>query len=387
MDMYLHQPKTHTRWASYENPSAGKGQASTRNRGHKGSAFAPIPAGQTATLVDSDGPGIIRRIWITVADRSPQMLRSLRLECFWDHAAKPAVSAPLSDFFSVAMGRLATFESELFASPEGRSFCCFIAMPFRSHARITVTNDSAKDLSHLFYDVNFTLEPLPAEAMYFHAHFRRQSPTTLGQDFEILPRVTGRGRFLGSNVGLMADPLCDGTWWGEGEVKAFLDGDRQHPTLAGSGLEDYISTGWGLSKFSQRYHGCLVDDPANRQWSFYRLHMIDPIYFHADCRVTLEQVGGAPKAKVAEAQARGAKLMPISTDVNGKFTQLLELSPVPTLAELGDECWVNFLRQDDLCATAYFYLDRPTNDLPPIPSVELRTAGLVASNDSKRADA
>ena len=385
--MYLHHANTQTRWASFENPSAGRGQASLRNGGHKGSAFAPIPAGQTLTLVDSAGPGIIRRVWITISDRSPQMLRSLRIECFWDHESTPAVSAPLSDFFSVSLGRVATFESELFASPEGRSFCCYIAMPFRSHARITVTNDSAKDLSHLFYDINFTLEPLPEAAMYFHAHFRRESPTTLGQDFEILPRVTGRGRFLGSSVGLIADPLYEGTWWGEGEVKCFLDGDGQHPTLAGSGLEDYISTGWGLNKFAQRYHGCLVDDFPNRQWSFYRLHIVDPIYFQRDCRITLEQVGGASKAKVLEAQGRGARLMPISTDVGGKFSPLLELSPVPTLAELGDECWVNFLRQDDLCATAYFYLDRPTNALPPIPSLELRTAGLVASNDSKRADA
>ena len=125
-----------------------------------------------------------------------------------------------------------------------------------------------------FYDVNFTMDDDHGlDIGYFHAHFRRENPTNLRRDFEILPRVTGRGRFLGCTLGAIADAARYGTaWWGEGEVKMYLDHDSTYPTLSGTGTEDYIGTGWGQGQYAHLWHGCPIADHARMQYSFYRLH-------------------------------------------------------------------------------------------------------------------
>jgi len=140
---------------------------------------------------------VIRRIWITVGERTPVMLRSLRLEMFWDDAKKPAVSVPLGDFFGAALGQTVAFENALFSSPEARSFNTIVPMPFRRSARLVLTNQSASDLTRVFYDVDYTLGPPSPDMLYFHAYWRRERPTSLGQDFSVLPSITGRGRYLG----------------------------------------------------------------------------------------------------------------------------------------------------------------------------------------------
>jgi hypothetical protein len=171
-------------------------------------------------LLDVTGPGIVDWIWITIADRSPRMLRSLRIEMYWDLSGQPAVSAPLGDFFGVALGRTASFENALFSNPEGRSFNCTIPMPFRTGARIVVRNESPDDLRMLFYDVDFRTVPRWGDGtLYFHAYWQRNPATSLGVDHEILPKVVGRGRFLGTNLGVITNPAYQDSWWGEGEVK------------------------------------------------------------------------------------------------------------------------------------------------------------------------
>lgn len=245
-----------SRWASFENPSAEAGQGGVENVGSKGHAFDSIAAGETRTLLDVQGSGSIRRIWLTVNDRGPEMLRSLRLDMFWDEAKTAAVSVPLGDFFGVSHGLTATFESALLSQPEGRSFNCFIPMPFHSSAKVTITNESGKDLTNLFYDINLLLgERHGAEMLHFHAHWLRKSPNVLGEEFDVLPYVTGGGRFLGCNVGVIANPVYEGSWWGEGEVK-FRFGGEEYPTLCGTGAEDYIGTGWGEGAFANRTQGC-----------------------------------------------------------------------------------------------------------------------------------
>ncbi|MBE7178903.1 MAG: DUF2961 domain-containing protein, partial [Mucilaginibacter polytrichastri] len=305
--LYEFDPNSQTRWSSFENPAAAKGMGARENNGAKGHPSQGIAPGETLVLLDAKGSGIINRIWMTVMDRSPEMLRSLRLEMFWDGEKKPAVSVPLGDFFGVGLGRTAKFHNAFFADPEGRSFLCFIPMPFKTSARIQITNDSQKRLSHLFYDVNFQSQKISGKnGLYFHACWRRDTATTLGKDFSILPEVKGRGRFLGMNMGVIANPAYGELWWGEGEVKMFLDGDSRYPTLAGTGAEDYIGTGWGQGEFFNDFSGSLVADAKKNEWAFYRYHVPDPVYFSSGIRVTIQQMGSGKKADVLALQKKGA---------------------------------------------------------------------------------
>jgi hypothetical protein len=376
-ELYRPPMRRSPRWASFENPTATKGAAAQSNQGAKGHAYDSLKAGESVALMDYTGSGVIHRIWLTINNRSPEMLRSLTLAMFWDGASKPAVLVPLGDFFAVSHGQMCAFESALFSNPEGRSFNCIIPMPFRRAARVVLKNESAKDLTHLFYDIDFeAVAKLPKDALYFHCYWNRQLDTKLGEDFEILPSIKGRGRFLGVNLGVIANPVYERSWWGEGEVKMYLDGDTVHPTLAGTGTEDYVGTAWGLGKFTQTYQGCPVVNTTNRMWSFYRFHIPDPVFFEKGLKVTIQTIGGTGRNKVREFLEKGLPLKPVSVDNKGRFVRLLE----PNAPKISDESfpdgWVNFYRQDDYCTTAYFYLDRPANGLPSLPPVDVRTAKL-----------
>jgi len=377
--LYRKPAGVQTRWASFENPAALKGRGGMENKGAKGHAFDMLRAGETKTLLDVEGSGTIRRFWMTISQRDPLMLRSLRLEMYWDHADKPAVSVPLGDFFGAATGQVTTFENALFSSPEARSFTCILPMPYRTGARITISNDSSVPLAHIFYDIDFTQgEAHPDDMLYFHAHWRRERWTTLKEDFEILPRIQGGGRFLGCNVGVLLKPGNTG-WWGEGEIKVYLDGDSQWPTLVGTGLEDYIGTGWGLGTYANQFQGCPVADHRAGRYSFYRYHIPDPIYFDKDCRVAIQQIGGGPNQKIMKMLETGVSFEPVTVDSGGydKFTKLMEVENPP---RLGDPDFpvghVNVYREDDYAATAFFYLDAPTNALPALASVETRIEAL-----------
>lgn len=355
-----------TRWASPENFGAGKGAACAGTDGRKRSAWFRLPAGETRDLLSLTAQsGTVRRIWMTIDDRSPEMLRGLRLEMFWDGATTPAVSTPLGDFFGVGLGRMARLQSALFASPEGRSFTCYAPMPFRSGARITVTNDSGRDLGLLFYDVDCTLgDEHGPDVAYLHAHWRRESPTTLMRDYELLPRVEGRGRLLGVNVGVIANTSrYFRSWWGEGEVKIFLDGDTDQPTLCGTGTEDYIGTGWTQGQYTDPYQGCPIADHDRFQYCFYRLHVPDPVWFQHDIRATIQQIGCWDPVSLPQLYATGEQLQ-------------LGQDPVDIPARLRDMPYGIFERQDDWSSCAWFYLDRPENGLPPLAPIAERVAGL-----------
>lgn len=373
-ELFRMQP-IETRWVSFENPTGGKGQGGTENQGAKGHAYDSVPAGKSRVLMDVRGCGIIRRIWTTLFDRSPRMLRGMRIDIYWDGSARPAVSAPLGDFFGAAFGTMKAFESDLFSNPEGRSLNCFAPMPFRKGAKVVITNETDTDQRYLFYDIDYTLHgSLDKDALYFHSHWRRERPTTLGRDFEIMPLVGGRGRFLGCSVSMIADPRYGGPGV-EGEVKVYLDGDRGHPTLVGTGTEDYIGSAWGAGVFAHRYTGCLVGDSG--RLAFYRFHIPDPVFFHKDCRVTIQQMTGAPKSAVATIMQTGAPLKVVGADegVGRQAIKVLEMDHQATLEEL-PENFVFFLITADVCATSYFYLDSPENALPDLAPVEERLAGL-----------
>ncbi len=351
------------RWASGENPTGEKGRGGQANGGRKGAPTVAIRAGESRVLAEArNTSGTVHRIWMTFPDRGPQMLRSLKIEMFWDGADKPAVSAPLGDFFGIGLGQTVTFQSALFSNPEGRSFNALVPMPFRTGFRIVLTNESKTNLDELFYDVNYTIgDRHPANMLYFHAHYRRENPTVIQRDYEILPRVEGRGRYLGANIGVIVNTKdYYNTWWGEGEVKMYLDGDRELATIVGTGTEDYIGTAWGQGAFAHLYQGSPIADEQAMRWSFYRYHVKDPIYFYRDARVTMQQIGYlAPHSRGPVIENKktlyraGPGLVPMDTTKDGKFE-----------------------RSDDWSSCVYFYLDKPANSLPPIDAVEKRIAGL-----------
>lgn len=368
---------TQTRWSSFENPTAAKGAGGKENKGAKGHPAEIILPSQSRVLLDVKGAGTIKRIWMTLMDRSPRMLRSMRLDMYWDGEKKPAVSVPVGDFFGIGLGRTTAFQNALFSNPEGRSFNSYVAMPFRKGARIVLTNESDKP-EMLFYDVNFLrLDKQPVDALYFHAFWNRNTNSKLGEDFSILPTINGKGRFLGCNLGVIADSIYGKSWWGEGEVKMYLDGDTQFPTLTGTGTEDYIGTGWGQGAYAQMYQGCPVADTTNRQWAFYRYHIPDPVYFFSNIRVTIQQMGGDMRDNVRSFVKAGARLIPVTVAVQNGFVNLFDQKPALQLTDAAfPDGWTNFYRLDNYSSTAYFYLDKPVSNLSPLPSLNVRTEGL-----------
>ncbi|MDR1758797.1 MAG: DUF2961 domain-containing protein [Bacteroidales bacterium] len=373
-----------TGWFSPENPTGEKGMGGLTNKGAKGNAFFVIPPGKTQVLFDIKGAGIIQRMWFSGSiANSPVQRRAVRVDMYWDGAKKPAVSAPIVDFFGLAHGLTARYDNVLFSNPEGRSFNFTIPMPFREAGLITITNESTEEV-WLWYDINFLkMNKIPENAMYFHAYWNRDPKTKLGEDYEILPRVEGTGRYLGANIGVIGgDSLYLGTWFGEGEVKIYLDGDTDHPSLVGTGTEDYIGTGWGQGEYACRNFGSPVAKSQFDIYAFYRYHIADPVYFHRDCRVTIQQMGNANTSKVKDMIAKGAEVTPLLwNNTSIKPTQPVRLLDDEDAAKyfMSDEMpytHANYYRSDDICATAYFYLDRPENNLPPLPTVELRLKNL-----------
>jgi hypothetical protein len=276
-------------------------------------------------------------------------------------------------------------ETALLASPEGRSFVSYIPMPFRKGARIVVTNESAKQVNLIFYDINYRIvRSQPEDALYFHAWWSRDRATKLGQDFRILPRIQGRGRFLGASITVLTNPVYGRTWWGEGEVKIALDGDRENPTLVGTGTEDYIGTAWGQGAYINRFQGAPIADEPQGRWTFYRFHVPDPIYFASDVEVSLQQMGGARKHIVLDLLKAGAPLIPVTIDPGSRnnFQQLLTNGKQLSDPSLPDG-HTNFYRSDDVAAVAYFYLDRPEGVLPSIAASEERRAALRLPAEQK----
>ncbi|MDO8685433.1 MAG: DUF2961 domain-containing protein [Clostridiales bacterium] len=352
-----------TRWASPENPNDGKGKAAQSGGSRKGSPYFSLKAGESHVLVEEkEVSGTVRRIWVTISERDIAMLRGLRLDFYWDGCLKPAVSSPLGDFFGTGLGRTTAFQSLLFTNPEGKSFNCYIPMPFKKGMKMIVTNESDRDLGAFYYDIDYTIgDKHGDDVLYFHAHYRRESPTTMQKDYEILPNVCGNGRYLGCNIGVIANKeLYSSSWWGEGEVKVYLDGDTEYPTLSGTGTEDYIGTGWGQGRYDNLFQGCHIADHEKLQYCFYRYHISDPVYFSRDIRVTIQQIG-----------CWGPDTKPFfhynNSLVYSTNMEKLDFSKSAGLIEYG-----LFERQDDWSSCVYFYLNSPENNLPEIDAVEKR---------------
>jgi len=354
-----------TRWFSFENPGGVKGEGGKANLGRKGAPARAIKSGETVTLADAKGPGVIRRMWCTVAG-NPQFLRGLVIRMYWDGQKTASVEAPLQDFFGIPFARQVAFESALFSNPEARSFNCFVPMPFKGAALIQITNESPTDVPAFFYDIDATVgDRLPGDLAYFHARYRRENPTRVKKDFEVLPEISGKGRYLGANIGIRpVGAYKEPAWFGEGELKIYVDSDKEHPTLVGTGTEDLVGSAWGLGEFNHLYQGCLLSEKEDRVWGFYRYHIPDPVYFQKSVRVTLQQIAGAA----------------------GSHLKTLRESDRPELvrthrpfdpAKDGESGWENFEAPQDVCATAYWYQTLPSPNFGPLEAYADRMKDLV----------
>jgi Protein of unknown function (DUF2961) len=376
-----------TRWVSPENPTGGKGQAAKINKGAKGQAFYTIAPGEKKILFDVKTAGIIRRIWISGSiPITPDQRRMVRLDMYWDGAAKPAVSAPVGDFFGEGLGLISSYENDFFSSPEARSYNCTIPMPFKNAARIELTNESGSFV-YLWYDIDFLqLQKQDDDILYFHTYWSRELATVLGKDFMIMPSVKGKGRYLGANIGVICDTTYQRTWFGEGEVKIYLDGDKNNPSLCGTGSEDYVGSGWGMGRFFGPEHGSLLDDSTHELFTFYRYHISDPVYFYHDCKVTIQQIGSMPVSTMKDMIRKNVRFQPVwyfktfdnDSSAKPKKPEEVSLLDMQNSADINtdkipDDAGVNYYRSDDVSATAYFYLNSPSSDLPALPSVDMRT--------------
>ena len=365
------------RWFTAENFDGARGSGGKAGQGRKGSPLITVEAGQSVSILSlQDVSGTVRRIWATVDRRDPATLRGLRIAMYWDGEEKPALDAPWGDFFGLGLGQLVAYECALFSSPEGRSFNAYVPMPFRSAAQITVTNETDHPVT-MFYEVDVTVgETHDPMTGYLHGYWNRQNPTVLGQDFEILPGVGGRGRFLGCHVGERDfSDRYPGTWWGEGEVKMYVDGDQRWPTLCGTGVEDYAGTGWGFEQYAHAFQGCPFNAHEQGLTCFYRYHIPDPVYFEEDIRVTIQQIGCLGPGSCQSLIDAGLNL----TSTSGQ--------PIDLERVRDEQQYVLFERQDDYSSMAYFYLDRPASDLPRLAAVAERTADLETVTEfDRRAD-
>jgi len=338
-----------TRWASAENWNGEKGGGGMANGGRKGSPSFRLKAGESKVLAQASGTsGMIRRIWITINDRTPEFLRGLKIEIYWDDATNPAVSAPIGDFFNQGLGQMRAFENALFSSPEGRSFNCHIPMPFKKSMKVIVNNTTQKDIAMFFYDIDYTLgDKVDANTLYFHAYFNHQESTVMKEDYQILPKVAGTGRYIGANLSVVVNKRkYFRTWWGEGEVKIYTDGDSAYPTLCGTGTEDYIGTGWGQGVYINQYQGCTIADGNEFEYAFYRFHIPDPVFFYQNIKVTIQQIGYAGEEDIElfknmkdPVYNTGEKMEPV--DFSKGINSLI------------------FERSDNISSCAYFYLDKP----------------------------
>lgn len=352
-------PDLDTRAATFENPRGDRGAGGQSFGGRKGSPNRRLEAGERVVLLDTDGPGTVRHIWMTFMPAPPERMRAVVLEVFYDGAAEPSVSVPCLDFFGLPHGRPVAYASALTTAQEGRGFNSYVPMPFAGHARMELHNASEQPVT-LYYQVDYTLEPsMAAGAGYLHVPFSRQNPTTQKQDFVIAGGIEGPGRFLGCNVGVrVIDP---GNWYGEGEVKIYRDGDRDHPTVCGTGLEDYVGSAWGLGAHAAPYSGAplVVGPPAGPLApgqpgttvdfvGFYRWHVPDPVMFSSDVTVTIQQIGAVFFLKGQEEElAAYERTNPVAG--RGWIRD-----PSPALL-----AWGITERVDDYCATAFVYARRP----------------------------
>ncbi len=281
-----------SRAITMENPQGLPGVGGQAKAGRKGApCFNNLKPGETLTLMDIPDCGVINHIWITIRPNNDHY-RNAILRMYWDGSDIPSVEVPILDFVGQAHGVSQPVYSSLTSMTEGRGFNFFFAMPFAKGAKITLENDSESNIGSVFYQIDYDLlKKLPHNTGRFHAQWRRQNPTVELQDYIILDNIDAPGVYIGTMIGVRT---LGPHWWGEGEMKFYINDDKEFPTICGTGTEDYYCSAWGLGKYQHLYHGCTlienVDDNTN-YISLYRWHVTDPIRFKRLQKLTIQQIG------------------------------------------------------------------------------------------------
>jgi len=341
-----------SRSISPENFSGGKGEGATadpsekiRNKsnaafsaaelgkGWKVNPFIKIAPNETVTVAEINGSGAITQIWMTPTGN----WRTSVIRMYWDGEETPSVECPAGDFFCNAYNSYAQISSLPVCVNPGSAFNCYWKMPFRKSAKITMQNIDDKEM-RLYYQVNYTLAKIGADEAYFHCQYRQSKPT-VGAMHTILDGVKGKGQYVGA---YFAWRVKNGGWWGEGEVKFYIDGDRQNPTICGTGLEDYICGSYNFDvgskyvTFTTPYTGLTQaicpkgTYGGDSKFSMYRWHITDPVRFNSDLRVDVQDLGWRTDVK-------GKYLKQLSYVSTAAFWYQTEPhAPFPTLPQKGD---------------------------------------------------
>ncbi len=269
-----------------------------------------VPPGATWTVLDTDGPGLISHIWFTINDRESYHLKRIVLRIYWDGEATPSVEAPIGDFFGLGLGAYHNWESQMLSVGSVKAMNSYFPMPYRRHARITVTNEGAMPIESLYYNVDYRTElhELPAGTIYFHAQYRQAQPNhgwtnnwannyvpltndkknLTGADNYTFFDAEGHGQYVGVTLSVLQNQ--DG-WWGEGDDMFFIDGAKT-PSITGTGSEDYFLGAWdfGGQPFSYQLYGAPVvgEELAGARSSVYRFHLDSPIPFTQSFKATIE---------------------------------------------------------------------------------------------------
>jgi hypothetical protein len=304
-------------------------------QGWKLSPSIVIHAGETFELGNIAGSGAIQQIWMTPTGN----WRYSILRIYWDDQEQPSVECPVGDFFGMGWGKFAPLSSLAVCVNPGSAFNCYWEMPFRKRARITMTNIADEEM-RLYYQINYTLTPsihdVPDDLAYFHAQFRRSNPLPYKEVYTILDGVQGQGHYAGV---YMAWGVNNTGWWGEGEIKFYLDGDQDWPTICGTGTEDYFCGSYNFEnketkqyqEFSTPYaglHQVIRPDGVYRsqqRFGMYRWHITDPIRFQQDLRVTIQALGWRS----------GHRYLPLQDDIASVvyWYQTLPTAPFPALPD------------------------------------------------------
>jgi hypothetical protein len=319
-----------SRQSSAENPSGAPGAGCLRDpdpadpdlpfsgaamvlgHGWKVRPYVPLPARRTLTLADMGGPGIVRQLFLTT---NADSLGPLVLRCFWDDEPTASVESPLGDFFGIGQdSEEYTIDSAVITVAPARGCSSYWPMPFRHHARMTLTNEGDADVPIVAYRVAWEEAPVADDTAYLHARWARTVTGADRPEHVILDGVQGRGLYVGTT---MSWTTSSPGWWGEGEVKFFLDGDREHPSIVDNGTEDYFGGAWGFGRdlrpprpgmqpreraWSGTYSGCPLVSPPDltvRRFSMYRWHVPDPIGFRESIGVSVQALGWGDDGRYA----------------------------------------------------------------------------------------
>jgi hypothetical protein len=294
---------------SPENPTGEKGKggmakqgtasdaARDLGQGWKVNPFIIIEPGKTFTLAEIGGEGAIQHIWMTPTGN----WRFSILRMYWDDETTPSVEAPVGDFFAMGWGKYAQLSSLAICVNPGSAFNSYWVMPFRKKAKITMENLDVAPM-RLYYQIDYTLTQVPKDAAYFHAQFRRTNPLPEKEVYTIVDNIKGKGHYIGT---YMAWGVNNNGWWGEGEIKFYLDGDKEFPTICGTGTEDYFCGSYNFEnrekkqyqEFTTPYAGLAqVIKPdglyqSQQRFGLYRWHIVDPVRFESDLRITIQALG------------------------------------------------------------------------------------------------